>query len=250
MSYPAALHILSARRHHSDTPSGACVPFAEFCRAARRNMRYTLSVSGVRSYSPNAAYHSLAFRYAAIIRTVMNTILNVSLALAATFGLLAGAAGQKSPPAGGGGIAVRGYSWSREIPGLNSTTIERGVPGPAVDAHEGGGVPPLSGGLTTVPKAGYRYRVKVENVGRREARAVVWEYRVTEKATREVTAHRFRSELRLRPGARADLKEFSREQPSGVVSADSGGRKYREAFEEAVVILRVEYEDGGAWEPR
>jgi hypothetical protein len=157
------------------------------------------------------------------------------------------AAGQDSTSGGGHGVVVRSYGWQRERPGWDRPAVDRGMP--LGDGSHSGGIPAV-GGVEPLPEPGYRYKAKVENAGRRQVRAVVWEYRVTERATRRATAHRFRSALRLKPGASAELRAFAYVQPSGVVSADSAGKEYREAFEETVVILRVEYADGSAWEAK
>ena len=181
------------------------------------------------------------------MRCVRANIAKLSPALALTLALCWVAAGQTSAPAAGHGLVVRGCSWHRERPGWDRQVPAHGVP---VRGASGSYSVSVEGGAITVGPPVYWYKAKVENEGRREARAVVWEYRVTEKATREVTTHRFRSELKLKPGAKAELKALGYEPPSGVVSAASGGKKYREAFEEAVVIMRVEYAEGGAWEAK
>ena len=179
------------------------------------------------------------------MRCVRTKTAKASSALALTLALCLTAAGQNPAPAVGHGILVRSHGWHRERPGWDRQVPDRGVP---VRGGAGSYGVSVEGGAVALPRPIYWYKARVGNEGRREARAVVWEYRVTEKATGRVTAHRFRSEVRLKPGARAELKASSYEQPSGVVSAESGGKGHREAFEEAVVIVRVEYADGGAWE--
>lgn len=181
------------------------------------------------------------------MRCVWTKIAKASPALALTLALCLVASGQNAAPAAGHGIEVRGHGWHRERPGWDRQLPDRGVP---VRGGAGSYGVSVEGGAVSVTRPVYWYRAKVENGGRREARAVVWEYRVTEKATGRVTARRFRSGLRLKPGARAELKAFSYEQPSDVVSAASGGKRHSEAFEDAVVVVRVEYSDGGVWEAK
>jgi hypothetical protein len=176
-------------------------------------------------------------------------ILKTSSALALTIALCLVAAGQNLAPAGEDGIVVRNCSCYRERPGWDGPNVGKIMTTPIKNGGERVAVPAM-GRIESLSDPVYWYIAKVENAGHRVARAVVWEYRVTEKATHNIIAHRFRSELKLKPGGRAELKEFSYEQPSPVVSANSGGKKYRETFEEAVVILRVEYSDGSAWEAK
>ena len=151
--------------------------------------------------------------------------------------------GQNPVPSGGHGIVVLKHSLKSARPGWDHQRAF-GV-GPADRSGRTGPPVPLSAEAPT--RLGYWYKARVENAGARQVRAIVWDYQVTEKATRRVTSHRFQT-LKLKPGASKELRVFSYAPPSSVVSADSGGKKRREAFEEAVVILRVEYADGSAWE--
>ena len=48
-------------------------------------------------------------------------------------------------------------------------------------------------------------------------------------------------------GASAELRGLSYTQPSVAVSADSTGKRYRDAFDDEVAIIRVEYADGDEW---
>lgn len=47
-----------------------------------------------------------------------------------------------------------------------------------------------------------------------------------------------------------DLDIFTMTAPSGVVSVDALANKSSDLFEESVLINRVEYEDGSAWQRR
>ncbi|MDQ3743975.1 MAG: hypothetical protein M3444_06320 [Acidobacteriota bacterium] len=154
------------------------------------------------------------------------------------------APGQNPVPSGGHGIVVLKHSLKSARPGWDHQRAF-GV-GPA--DRSGRADPPVPLSAEAPPRLGYWYKARVENAGGRQVRAIVWDYQVVEKATQRVTSHRFRQTLKLKPGASKELRVFSYAPPSSVVSADSGGKKRREAFEEAVVIVRVEYADGSAWE--
>lgn len=171
-------------------------------------------------------------------------ILKKSAALMLSLAFCVVTPGQNPVPSGGHGIVVRKYSWKSARPGWDHQRAF-GV-GPADSSGRADPPSPLS--AEAPPRLGYWYKARVENAGTREVRAIVWDYQVIETATRRVTSHRFRQRLKLKPGASKELRVFSYATPSSVVSADSGGKKRREAFEESVVILRVEYADGSAWE--
>ncbi len=160
-------------------------------------------------------------------------------ALVFAFGLTAQA--QNPSAVEGHGIVLLKQSWNSYRPGWDRRTV--GGMGPVRDSSGQINPPILSRG-DPLSRIGYRYKVKVSNRGQREARAIVWEYRVIEKITRQTTAHRFRSRLKLNPGASAELKEFSYAQPSNTISTNSAGKNYKAAFDEEVVIVRVEYADG------
>jgi hypothetical protein len=99
-----------------------------------------------------------------------------------------------------------------------------------------------------MPQEGYKYRAKVTNVGGKNIRAIVWEYQFTEVGSREVHSHRFRTVTRIGPGRSKELVAFSYAPPSRTINVASLGLKGSKPFEEQVLIDRVEYSDGSAWQ--
>ncbi len=144
----------------------------------------------------------------------------------------------------GHGIVVLKYNWTSYRPGWDRRLT--GGMGPVRD-RTGQINPPVLAKGTPPTKLGYLYKTRFANQGHREVRVIVWEYRFTDRVSREFTAHRFRSALKLMPRASRELREFSYKQPASVTNVDVAGKDYKEAFEEEVRIIRVEYADGSVW---
>jgi hypothetical protein len=144
----------------------------------------------------------------------------------------------------GHGIVVLKYNWTSHRPGWDRRLT--GGMGPVRDSS-GQINPPIMASGTPPTPLGYLYKTRFANEGQREVRTIVWEYRFIDRASREVTAHRFRSVLKLKPKASHELKEFSYTQPTVTTDANTAGKSHKEAFEEEVRIIRVEYADGSEW---
>jgi hypothetical protein len=99
------------------------------------------------------------------------------------------------------------------------------------------------------PSTTYVHRAKVRNDGPKTVRAVVWEYVFADPETKEeVGRHRHRSAVRIRPGKIGELTGRSPSPPARVVRAAEGEKKERAVYSEQVVVRRVEYADGSAWQ--
>lgn len=142
------------------------------------------------------------------------------------------------------GIVVLKYNWTSYRPGWDRRLT--GGMGPVRDSSGQINPPVLAKGTPPI-KLGYLYKTKFANKGQKEVRVIVWEYRFTDRVSRESTAHRFRSVLKLKPKASGELREFSYKQPASVTNVNVAGKDPREAFEEEVRIIRVEYTDGSVW---
>lgn len=144
----------------------------------------------------------------------------------------------------GHGIVVLKYNWTSYRPGWDRRLT--GGMGPVRDSS-GQINPPVLAKGTPPTRLGYLYKTKFANEGRREVRAIVWEYRFIDRASREFTAHRFRSVMKLKPKSSRELKQFSYSQPASITNVNAAGKNHKEAFEEEVRIIRVEYADGSVW---
>jgi hypothetical protein len=99
------------------------------------------------------------------------------------------------------------------------------------------------------PVDGYSYRVKVQNASAKIVEIVFWEYRFTDPSNPSTVARRqFLCGVQIKPDKEKELQAFSTFGPTDVVNAGSLSNKSENAFQEKVVINRVEYTDGSVWQ--
>jgi hypothetical protein len=106
-----------------------------------------------------------------------------------------------------------------------------------------------SGEQKTASASGYTYQAKILNSSTKTVQTVFWEFQFTEKAdVANITRRQFVCRARVKPEKSASLEVFSRNGPSSVVSVSTLKKNVNEAFDGAVFINRVEYEDGTVWQ--
>ena len=100
------------------------------------------------------------------------------------------------------------------------------------------------------PRDGYRYTMVVKNAGAKVIKQIDWDYVFLDAQTgAEVARHRFTSEEKVRPGKDKELEVLILAPPVRTVSArDAKGGAQPATHSERVVIMRVEYADGSAWQ--
>lgn len=95
----------------------------------------------------------------------------------------------------------------------------------------------------------YRYKFTVKNTGRRTIQRLYWEYQFLDPDTNEVMGNQqIFSNLNLAPGKSRRINAFSFKQPTRLVSAAQLDKKYRDQFTERLIIHRIHYADGTAWQ--
>ena len=96
----------------------------------------------------------------------------------------------------------------------------------------------------------YIYRIKVKNNSRTKTiTRLYWEYQFLDPDTQQLMGtRRIYSDLRLQPGQTHEIKAYSRTQPSRIVNVHKLDKKYQDQFEERLIIHRVHYSDGTAWQ--
>ena len=133
---------------------------------------------------------------------------------------------------------------------------EKGEPGPPLPGNQPGPDPfdPLSPGrpgsrppATSLRGFDYKFMASVKNTGSKTITSVQWAYLFVPTNPREGFAYVFTTKVSISPGKDKDLRE---ELPSLVISANGSklpSAHNRELFKERVVILRLDYADGGSW---
>jgi len=95
----------------------------------------------------------------------------------------------------------------------------------------------------------YIYRIKVRNNSDKTITRLYWEYQFIDPDTHELMGTRkIFSDLKLRPGKTHEIKAYSRTQPARIVNVNKLDRKYKDQFSERVIIHRIHYNDGTAWQ--
>lgn len=104
-----------------------------------------------------------------------------------------------------------------------------------------------SSGANTIE--GFEHRIKVRNAGTKVVEILFWEYQLIESLNpTNVTRRQFICGLEMKPKKEMEVVAFGASKPSAVVSVDTLAKSPEKAFEERVVINRVEYRDGSIWQ--
>jgi uncharacterized cupredoxin-like copper-binding protein len=94
----------------------------------------------------------------------------------------------------------------------------------------------------------FMYKVSLRNDAAKAIRAIDWDYVFFEKGTpREVGRLQFTSEQKIAPGKSKELTVVARQPPAQTVSVQVLNEKERDALDERIDIVRVEYADGSVW---
>ena len=99
------------------------------------------------------------------------------------------------------------------------------------------------------PVDGFAYRVKVQNASAKVIEILFWEFQFIDPANQAMMARRqFLCGVNIKAARNQELQAFSISGPSDVVSVATLANKSDHAFQEKVVINRVEYADGSIWQ--
>ena len=203
----------------------------------------------------------------------MKTLLLLSLVLVAVV------SGQQPDPAAGSPVSVLGQKWARErlsveqaesvvvppvaamIPAnrtrerarrANAPIGERDPNEDTIDGRSAALERSVAAARAPKPIEGYAYRAKFKNSSSKAIEALFWEYQFRETADSSYLSRRqFLCVASIKPDKEKDLKGFSLSGPSDVVSVGTLTKKDSEkAFDETVVINRIEFADGTTWQRR
>lgn len=95
----------------------------------------------------------------------------------------------------------------------------------------------------------YVYKITVKNNGAKLIKEVDWEFRFLHPDTQEeLGSIRVSSKVNLSPEKTKVIKSRTVQQPIGVLLPDQSGKKYRGQFKEEIIIHRIVYSDGSAWQ--
>ena len=96
---------------------------------------------------------------------------------------------------------------------------------------------------------GFTYQAKIQNKSPKMWKLIFWEFQFKEKTNpANVSRRQFVCLAKVKPEKTADLEIFTLSAPTGVVSVNTLKNKAGRDFDETVIVNRVEYEDGSAWQ--
>ena len=98
------------------------------------------------------------------------------------------------------------------------------------------------------PRYAFSYKLSVRNAGEKAISEIDWDYVFLDAATgQELDRRRFTGADKIAPGRSRELTFLIPTPPTQRISAHSLGRNERDGLRERIVILRVLYADGSAW---
>ena len=99
------------------------------------------------------------------------------------------------------------------------------------------------------PVDAFAYKIKLQNPTAQIVEILFWEYQFIERSNpQSVTRRQFLCAANIKPGKEKEVQAFSVAGPSDIVSVKTLANNADNAFEEKVVINRVEYADGAIWQ--
>jgi hypothetical protein len=99
------------------------------------------------------------------------------------------------------------------------------------------------------PTEGVAYVVEVQNTSSKVIEGVFWEYQFVDRSNpANVTRRQFLCGVKIKPDKEKELQVFSLSGPSDVINVKNLAKATENAFQEKVVINRVEYADGSTWQ--
>ncbi|MCU1267237.1 MAG: hypothetical protein JWM21_3555 [Acidobacteria bacterium] len=99
------------------------------------------------------------------------------------------------------------------------------------------------------PIDGFSFQVKVQNTSTKVVEILFWEYQFIDSANpTNVTRRQFLCGVNIKADKAKEVQAFGLSGPSDVVSVGTLANKSGSAFQEKVVINRVEYADGTIWQ--
>jgi hypothetical protein len=101
----------------------------------------------------------------------------------------------------------------------------------------------------TPARYGFVYKTSVRNDGTKTIKSIDWDYVFYDAATKtELGRRQFSSLEKIQPGKTKELKFFIKGPPTRTISVDALNKNEKMNLGEAIVVVRVEYDDGSVWE--
>lgn len=101
------------------------------------------------------------------------------------------------------------------------------------------------------PRYAFNYKLSVHNAGPKAIKEIDWDYVFRDAATGEELGRRqFTSVEKIGPGKRKDLSVLLSAPPTQRISLNTLGKREHDGLVEQVIVVRILYDDGTAWQAR
>jgi hypothetical protein len=101
----------------------------------------------------------------------------------------------------------------------------------------------------TPARYGFVYKTSIRNDGTKTIKAIDWDYVFYDAASQtEMGRRQFSSLEKIEPGKTKELRFFIKGPPTRTISVDALNKNERSNLSEAIVVVRVEYDDGSVWQ--
>lgn len=104
---------------------------------------------------------------------------------------------------------------------------------------------------TAPPRYVFNYKLSVQNAGPKAIKEIDWDYIFRDAVTGEELGRReFTSVEKIGPGKRKELSIVVTSPPTQRISFDRLGKREHDGLVEQVIVVRILYDDGTAWQAR
>lgn len=101
----------------------------------------------------------------------------------------------------------------------------------------------------TPARYGFVYKTSIRNNGTKTIKVIDWDYVFYDVTNQtELGRRQFSSLEKIEPGKTKELKFFIKGPPTRTISVNALNKNERINLGEAILVVRVEYEDGSVWQ--
>jgi hypothetical protein len=178
----------------------------------------------------------------------------------------AGTRAQAPAPEGPRDLQIVKYTWSKErlnwkkdpfratvedIYDIRSRVSTERRTGTALEQRQARDDKAAKARPTDPPRYVFTYKLSVRNAGPKTIREIDWDYVFRDAATGEELGRReFTSVEKIGPGKRKELSLLVSSPPIQRISVNTLGKREHDGLVEHVIVVRILYDDGTAWQAR
>jgi hypothetical protein len=178
----------------------------------------------------------------------------------------AGARAQTPAPEGPPHLEILKYSWSKErlnwekdpfratvedVLDVRSRVSTERRTGTALEQRQARDQKADKTQPTDPPRYVFNYKFSVRNAGPKGIKEIDWDYVFRDAATSEELGRReFTSVEKIGAGKRKELSVLVSSPPTQRISVNTLGKREHDGLVEQIIVVRILYDDGTAWQAR